>query len=417
MPTKLNKPVLGIDQLSDETNLLTDKDRRITSMREGTNIDLDAEGNMSRRKGYTLKLAGSGYHSLYESTRGMLLVCNSNQMGIYNPEAATFTALTGMAAPYLTSFTELNGNIYFINPGHRGMIRSIETAVRPLGVALPDVSPIFTASTGSLEAGTYGVAFSIVNELGEESPLGPLVTLTLPANGGVAATFLTVVAGYTYRIYMTTTDGEELYQATEFAADTTSYAIGSHQVGRRPATQFLSRLPFGYTIRAFGSRLYIATDNFVYYSEPFLPHLANLANGFLPTTGFTTMLQPVDGGMFIGDQTGVYFYEGQDPADFKPKLVSDEVAVFGTAVAVPGSFLPEKYASADTAAVWLSASGYHIGLPSGEVVRLHARQVLLPRYVQGCAALSVQDGRKQLITPVNSNVLADASVALDSTIS
>ena len=70
---KLRKPVLGIDQLSDETNLLTDVQKRITSLREATNVDIDSEGNVGRRKGYSLKIAGSGYHSMYASKRGLLL--------------------------------------------------------------------------------------------------------------------------------------------------------------------------------------------------------------------------------------------------------------------------------------------------------------------------------------------------------
>jgi len=227
----------------------------------------------------------------------------------------------------------------------------------------------------------------------------------------------TIVSGFKYRIYMTSVDGTELYQAAEFDADTTSFTISAHQMGRRPDTKKLSRLPYGYIIRAHGSRLYIATNDFVFFSEAFMPHLTNEAHDFLPTTGFTSMVQPVDGGIFIGDQTGVFFYRGDDPKEFDPIKVSSEVPVFGTAISVPGAFLPKKYASTETSAIWLSKSGYHIGLASGEVVRLHTRQVSLPSYVQGCTAFSIQDGRKQLITPVNSNVLANASVALDSTIS
>ena len=276
----------------------------------------------------------------------------------------------------------------------------------------------FAATTnGSLVAGKYGVSYTIVDDLGEESPLGPLVVVTLTEQGSIQGTLFTTFPNTKYRIYMTTTDGEELYQAAEFDADVVAFLISDHEEGRRPDTQYLSRLPFGYIIRAHGSRLYVATDDFVFFSEPFLPHLTNSANGFLPVTGFVTMVQPVDGGIYIGDESGVRFYAGKDPADFEVTDVSTELAVFGTAVAVPGDYLPEDLAEIHSAAVWLASSGYQIGLSSGKLVRPHAKQVRLPRYVQGCAAFSTQDGRKQLITPVNSNVLADASVALDSIIS
>ena len=111
------------------------------------------------------------------------------------------------------------------------------------------------------------------------------------------------------------------------------------------------------------------------------------------------------------------FYRGDDPTSFEVTEVSKEPVVFNSALAVPGEYLPKQLGNSDAAAVWLSPSGYQVGLPTGEVVRLHANQVQLPRYVQGCAAFYVKDGRKQVITPVNSNVLASASVALDSSIS
>lgn len=415
---KLRKPVLGIDQLSDETSLRADRETRITAVREATNVDIDEDGNVNRRDGYTLKLSGTGYHSLYSSRRGWLMACFKDQLGIYTPSSNVFDPLTNMGEAYLTSFDELNGNIYYSNPGANGMIRKGESAVRTLGVHLPDVTAGFAASTGgSFPPGQYGVTYSIVDDNGEESGLTPLMVITLTERSSIQGTAFTLVSGHKYRIYITTTDGTELYQAAEFDADTASFLISDHEEGRQPKTQFLDLLPFGYHLKAFGSRLFVGTDDFVFYSEAFQPHLSNTAHSFLPCTGFVSMLQPIKTGVYIADQAGVRFYRGEDPTTFEVMEVSTEHVVFGTAVAVPGEFLPRELGNSDVAAVWLSPSGYQVGLPSGEVVRLHSSQVQLPKYVQGCAAFSVRDGRKQLVTPVNSNVLADASVALDSSIS
>lgn len=414
---KLKRPTMGIDQLSDETNLRSDDRKWITSIRNGVNIDIDREGNISRREGYELKKAGLGYHSLYQSDRGWLLVCNKNSLNIYEPTTNTLTQLALMDVASLTSFAELNGNIYYMNIGSKGLIRKGEVAPRTLGVSLPDVTPDFAAvAAGGLQGGQYGVAYTLVNELGEESPLGPLMVLNVSEGGGIQGSLFTVIPGYTYRIYLTAADGDELYQAVEFDADATSYLITTHQMGRKPATQFLSHLPYGYTIRAHNSRLYVACDDFVFFSEPFAPHLTNQAHGFIPTTGFTSMLQPIEGGVYIGDANGVRFYKGDDPSEFEVIDASTETPVFNTAIAVPGEYLPGDLGEVDAAAVWLSSSGYNIGTPDGKVVRMHADRVKLPNYTQGCSVLSIKDGRKQLITPVNSNELANVSVALDSSI-
>jgi len=416
---KLKRPVLGIDQLSDETNLLGSDEKWTTALRQAVNVDIDAEGNIGRRKGYSLKITGSGYHSLYSSIRGLLMACHREELGFYDTVAESFTVLTSMTEAYLTSFTELNGNMYFANPGYSGMIPANSLDVRPIGVPLPAVTAGFAVTaTGGLPKGTYGITYSVVNDLGEESPLAPLMVLEIATDsGGVLGTAFTILSDYKYRIYMTTTDGVELYQALEVDADSITYAITDHEKGRQPVTQFLTQMPYGYILRPHGSRLYVATNDFVFYSCAFQPHLTNSAHDFLPCTGFVSMMQPVDGGIYIADKAGVRFYRGEDPKEFEVKDVSTEPVVFGTAVAVPGEFLPSELGKNDTAAIWLSPSGYQVGLPSGEVIRLHSKQVQLPSYVQGCAAFSIQDGRKQLITPVNSNVLAGASVALDSTTS
>ena len=90
------KPIQGIDQLSDETSLIADAEGNVLVARELVNIDIDRQGNLSRRKGSTLQKSGSGYHSLYNSKRGWLFVCNKHQLGIYNPSTTTFTALANM---------------------------------------------------------------------------------------------------------------------------------------------------------------------------------------------------------------------------------------------------------------------------------------------------------------------------------
>ena len=405
---RLGKPVKGIDQLSDETSLLADERGTILAIREGLNIDLDKEGNASRRQGFTQKLAGDGYHSLYKSKRGWLMLCHKDELGVYGPTANSFTVLANMGEASLTSFAEANGNLYAVNKGFSGMIRVDSSTVIPLGVPLPALTPSFAAiANGTLQPGTYAITYTYVDAEGEESGTGPFSYVELPTGGGIQGTMFTSNAG-TYRVYMTKADGEELYQAAEFMA--TSYAIVSHQEGRTCDTNGLEPLPYGYIIREHHGRLYVATTGFVYYSEAFRPHLYNPAYNFIPTTGFTTMLQPVDTGIFIGDSLGVRFY----PDNGEVKDVSTEAVVFGSALTIPGEYLPSSIGTNDLVAMWFTASGYQIGLPSGELVRLNAQQINLPRYAQGCAVLAVRDGRKQVITAVDSSSLTGTGIALDS---
>lgn len=406
--------ILGINQLADETAMVNEDKMFV---RQATNVDIDRSGNVNRRYGFTSVISGTGYHSLYSSQRGWLMLCHKDELGILDPSSG-FTSLVSMGNKYYTSYAEENGNLYVMNPGFSCMFKPSDYTVYPLGVALPSVVPQFAASTaaGSLLAGSYGVTYSIVDPDGEESGLGPVVQIDLADQGSIVGTFFTIAAGYKYRIYMTTTDGEELYQAAEFDADTTSFTVMDHEEGRQPGTFGLEPTPYGHIIRAFNSRLLIGSTNFVYFTEAFRPHLHDAAHGWVATAGFTRMVEPVEDGVYIADKRGVKFYKGEDPSSWQVKDVSPDTVIYGTSTTVPGSFFGGELTKFDSVAVWLSRSGYQIGTPTGEVLRVNAEQVSLPSYSFGCSAYAIRDGRKQFVTPVDSNVLADAGVALDSSI-
>jgi len=405
------KPIKGIDQLSNETSLLEG------TVREAENVTIDKDGNFERREGYTLRVVGSGYHSLYSSMRGWLLVCQKNVINVFDPETYGLTPIAAMEASYLTSFTELNDNLYYTNPGASGMFRVNEDVHRSLGVKLPDIEPQFSGSeNGTLPPGTYGVTYTFIDIAGEESPTGKVVTVELPDGGSIVGTLFTIVANCKYRIYMTTADGEELYQAAEFDADTASYTVSTHTQERQADTYQLKPLPFGMIIRNHGSRLFVATTDIVSYSTAFRPHLHNPAKHFFPIVGNPYMMESVEAGLFISDSTGVKFYQGSDAAEFVVIDASPERAIYGTSAVVPGKFMSERFQEYDRVCVWLTRSGYQVGLPTGEVVALHNEQVRLPNYVQGCSTYFTHEGKKQLVAPVQSNEIDGDNLAVDSSI-
>lgn len=404
--------IIGINQLLDEVSMA---DEESMFVRTSINTDIDVDGNFSRRKGATLDLAGAGYHSLYASQRGWLMMCHYNELGIYSTDTATFTSAVTMEDNYPTSFTEANGILYAMNPSFSGMFLPDSTTIKGIGVPLPSVEPEFgVLSSGGMEEGVYGIAYSVVDADDEESGLSRITTLDIPANGGVQGILFTITSGYRYRVYMTAANGEELRQAVEFDADTTTIQILVPETGRLTKTFGLEPLPKGHIIRAFGSRLLVAGWGKVWFSEAFRPHLAD-PTGFILATGLVTMVEPVGSGVFIADNRGVRFYKGEDPTTWVSEEASPEKVVFGTSTIVSGKFFQEELTEFDEIAVWLTSSGYQLGLPTGEVLRLNASQVKLPAYTQGCTTTVVADGRKQLLTPVNSNKLAHANVALDST--
>jgi len=408
---QFQKPIKGIDQLSDETSLIEG------TVRDAQNILIDRDGNFERRPGYTLRVPGSGYHSSYSSKRGWLLICQKNVINILDPETFSLTPIVSMNDSSLTSFTEYNDNLYFVNRGSSGMFRTNEAVVRDIGLSLPSISPSFAASSnGTLHPGTYGITYTIVDEFGEESGTGPIQTVELPNGGGIIGSMFAIVSDHKWRIYMTTADGEELYQADEFTANVATYIIDDHRQERQAETLHLKPLPYGLTIRSHGARLYVADKNHISYSSAFRPHLYNPATHFIPIIGYPYMMESIEAGIYVSDNTGVRFYQGKEPAEFVIVDSSPERAIFGTSAVIPGHFMSEDFNIYDRVVVWLSRLGYQVGLPTGEVVSLHKDQVKLPNYVQGCSTAFTYEGKRQLVTPVQSNESSGTNIAIDSSI-
>jgi hypothetical protein len=249
--------ILGVDLLTDETSLA---DNKVMYVREAKNVDIDREGNVNRRAGYSQLLAGTGFHSMYVSERGWLLVCQRDELGSFDTLDNTFYLITSMGAAKLTSYAEENGTLYVSNSAYSCMFRPGENTPRTIGVRLPNVLPSFAASTSSgvLPAGQYAICTTLVDEAGEESGTSPVQFIDLSDQGSVVGTLFTVLPGYRWRVYMTTADGEEFYQAAEFDADVASFTVLDHEESRQPRTFGLEPLPYGHIIRAHNSRLLVA---------------------------------------------------------------------------------------------------------------------------------------------------------------
>lgn len=416
MPKTPLPRIIGMNQLGDETSLANDEFSAMY-VRQATNIDIDKQGNINRRKGARLLTVGSGYHSLYSSSRTWLMACLRNELGVYNPDTAVFTPLVTMEDAYRTSFTELNRNLYAVNPSFSCMFLPGQVAAKPIGVPLPDIEPEFyITSSGDFEEGTYGVAYTVIDLDGEESGLSEITFLELEAGQGIGGNLFTIQTDYKYRIYCSTANGDQLRQAIEFDADVVSIEILTPEQGRLAETQGLEPPPFGHIIRSFNSRLLIAApDGNIHFTEAFRPHLYHPTN-FVSVSGFPTMVEAVEDGVFVGDQNGVHFFQGQDPSSWAARTASSERVVYNTSTTLSGAYFEGDIANFDEVALWLTHSGYQIGLPNGEIIRLNKEQIKTPDYVLGCTAVLISDGRKQVVTPVNSNEAASAEVALDSTI-
>lgn len=404
---------LGIDMLSDETSLPKG------AVRMATNIDFDRAGNFNRRAGYTKVVNDVDFHSIRTmNQRGIVLVAKAGVLNTFDPTTYALTPVFDLHTTEPVDYTEHNGNVYFTNRSTIGWLPADATTWRSLGVVVPP-GPICTPiTTGALSPAKYTVAVSYVDDRGEESGLSPLTTVEVLAGfSGISLSGLQVVSGYRYRVYVTPPNGDVLYLNKEFTASYTTTKIDDQTQLRQADTFGLDTMMPGDFIRAHNGRLITGKDNVLYFSAPLRYGLRNPAHDHIMVSGMITFIEPVLGGVYVGAGTTVWFLEGGDPEKFVAKRVSTCKAIPRSSILIPGEHLPPKLVSPYPVALWLSTSGYTVGMADGSVVELHPDRIRVPPQQSGRSIFMIRDGIKQVVTVVNSAVSAGYGYAVDSPIS
>lgn len=402
-------PVAGVDKLSNETSL------QKNTWRTAMNVDIDRSGQVAVRDGFTRVLTGADYHSTwYAAQRGWLLAGKGSTLVRVDPLTATETTLinVGSASPF--SYTEYNGNLYVACSTGLYYVPKASSSVRRCGVPQPSAPTATASANGGLAAGKYAVAISLTDDLGEESPTSYEQVIDLPNGGGIQLTNLPIVSNYLVNIYVTPANGDILYYYASPPASFATHLVSASPSGAQSTTQFLTPFQGGRFVRWHNGRLYVVNGDTLSYSDAFRPHLTRTDTNFVQFSGNISFVEPVAGGIFVGDDRGVWFLDGGDPTKFVLKRTSGCLAVRGSSAIVPSEHFDPKVVQTNLpVAVWLSTSGYAVGTASGEVIELNYDTIRVSPGLVGSTAFSIRQGRKQLITLTSARTNA-AGLAEDS---
>lgn len=391
MSTPIPLPRLGVDLLSDETQMPAG------AVRAAVNVDIDKRGQFGRRSGSALVAPGDGYGDLYPWGKTLLARRGAQLMAI-DPGTLVEVPLCDLGVDGPIDYAAYNGDLYIVSAMGLWVLRAGATAAQPAGSRLPDVLPdLSPATAGALTPGRYMAAISMVDERGEESPAVPLGQMNVTA--GLLLTGLAVLPGSRWRLYLTPPDGDVLYLAEEFEAVFPQYAVTVYPGGAPCETLHLAAMPGGHFVRGNGGRLFVAAGDTLWFSEPLRPHLTAPRHNFVRFVGQIRFVEFVDGGAYVGDDRGVWWLAGADPTQYSLQQASDAVAVARSSVLVPMHHVGalDSRAAADCA-VWLSADGYMVGAPGGQVSALHADRIRLAPEIAGQSIFLMRDGIKQIVT-------------------
>jgi hypothetical protein len=396
-PVAFLKTQLGMDVISLEGRLPEG------AVRSAINVELNEKSGFRRRPGYTQRLAGA--------CLGIYQPENMPGLAIYVDQASrelrriTETGYATLAHDAYELWPIEHAHYLYVAVGSRVLRIDPDFSCRSAGIAnLIGFSPTLVAlNNGGLAPGTYLVAVSYHNDLGEESGLSNTSQITLASGYGAIDVFLPPPPdeAVMMSIYRTYANGRNLFRVATVEADT-SFAITLSVLGRPARTWLRAPLPSG-ILASYQGRLYSASGTFVYYSEPFNTNLMNVRSGFIPFGERTTMVLAVTDGLYVGTDSAAYYLGGGGPSEFRIRLVDPHPVMFGSGIMVDGAMFSDEFMrqsprGQETAAVavWLSPHGAVAGMVGGNVATPMQERITL-RCRKASGSSIIRRGLHQLI--------------------
>lgn len=374
------------------------------------NFDFDRQGKIKRRQGYTLMISGFCHSIFGDDTIPFGVAVKDGHLGIFDLGGVTFNPIVAVDRAAFMSYTYFNDEIYFSNGISNG-IMDRKGRIRSWGIDTP--GQVGASGQGLAAAPEFyepanlqylvQVATTFMNTRGEESGAGLAANVLVSRKDGLILTNLpqsddnSVAVG---RIYASQPNGDVLYHVSDYAmgTDTLPITVNNTIPGKVLQTQFMDRVPCGTIVRSYKGRIYIASGNTLYYTDPLRFGLYSIKDNYFRYPSEILMVESVEDGIYVGTRDKVWFLSGKDPVSFEQRVVD----LFGVVPYSSGSMRGAvfgKDAYQQPVVIWWSVNGNIIkGQVEGVTVPLTEGRLSLPRYQKGAIMYREQDGNKQIVS-------------------
>lgn len=266
------------------------------------NVDVDREGHIARRPGYS-RVATGAYRNCYAPDGApFLYVASQTRVFRMGGDHELVELISDLDPNAPVRFTEINREVYVLNGARHWIVRGDE--VREWGLPVPP-QPAVTALDGQAPAGTYAFAVSYLARDGRESGLSPRVEAT--AETDVAwRVDLPQHADYATVLYMTPVGDNTLYRLGAYRQARIETEAWGLDIGTPARTEFLSPPPPGSVLGFHLGRVLIG-DYFpeygmsvVWQSDPLGYEHFQPDHSYIPVQGEVRMLESGRTGLYIG---------------------------------------------------------------------------------------------------------------------
>lgn len=363
-------PLAGINTVAEDAALQVGGDSPRLYVRDAVNLDLSPAGKANLRPDIH-RISNQPYRNLWQSPlHGDTFATLGEQWGRLDAATWSLEPLAQLGEGDV-SHAVLNNMVCVAGPA--GIFTYDGQQARRLAVDAP-APPLVIAGQGSLSQGRYGVALAWLRGQQESAPSaiafrdveeGGALEITLPLSLDPSVTGA--------RLYLTTPNGGELLRAGDHALGSLAIILTTLPELGRPA-QFanLSTMPTGKYLAYWRGRILTARANVLRWSESLTYHLHDERHGFVQMPQRITFVQPVDGGIWVGQTDHVAFLQGTEPGNLSLARRASRPPVPGSAILAPAEVVGEAAAEGAPVAIWLAENGYVMGTSDGSLVEIHA---------------------------------------------
>lgn len=371
MPTI--RSFLGLNNVLPAERQTIDAKHGTTWLAEARNCDIGLSGEISRRGGYS-SLSATKHFNVWQASGFKLATVGAGGDLTNVDSGAVLHAGLGHARVWYLNLPD--GRTAYSNGTSCGIVTA--AARTPWGPPIPASAGTFTEVSGSLHPGNYRHAITYVRTADgfEGPPLyagAPSAVAGGDDGGGFSLASLPTLSGYRINVYLTTHNGGQLFLAGSTTTSMFSFTGRNDQLVKLCPTEFLDVAPAGRLLAFWRGRAYVAVGSVLYASKPDRWELFDLRNqDFKRFPDTITLVQPVEGGIFIGTTTELGFMRGAefDKLTWSPLLKG--AVVLGSGVTVPGKHLQRGQGLAGQGDCMLCIAGGAItaGYPDGSVAAM-----------------------------------------------
>jgi hypothetical protein len=381
---------ISIESTKGLNNVLTPERTASDYLKEAMNVDIDKSGGIKKRKGYTSVVSGN-VTALWANGGDCIAVIDGDMVRVlsdYNTIGLVAGVGTGKFA-----FEKIGSVIYYVSDTSTGIIE--QNTVRDFGINRINPRPLLSTGLGNLTAGLYQVALTYVASDGRESGAGVAQSIEINNNGAIVinniiASIDTTVD--TIRVYCSTPNGEVLYLVDEIVNGTTSHTIGDVYGATNPLQSFnIYPAPNGHIIRQAHGRLWIASNNLLWYSDPLSYEWFSLTSNYFDFEDRITAIMPTESGIWVAAEK-LYYLSGKDPVSIKRMEREPVQVIEGTDVKIPGAYLFIENTPIGFKWLVTTTEGIYVCYDDGITLNLSSKNVSIPLANEGTGTFIQEDG-------------------------